>query len=262
MSKVISYSLFKGNDPITEGFYVRGFYFNYLMNKLIYPDWKTCLHVDNHIGQKYYDLFIFLKDAIVVFEGGENETYCGQMLWRLLPAFWNDTGYILCRDADALTTYREAQAVSEWLASGLNVHSIHDNQAHNIPVMGGLCGFRGTPLRDKYGSFNSMISQAKRTIDKHGSDQHFLTDVIYRDFQNDMYLHNFKGQKHHCHTAVNGMNEDRTNKLWLSNLCIPYIGSAGCIEMETLRFLRDHSPEFNNHQELWKKYPKLFYWYD
>ena len=61
------------------------------------------------------------------------------MLWRMIPIFEPADHYshVLCRDADAITTYREACAVTEWLASGKAVHALRDDPMHMIPLMGG-----------------------------------------------------------------------------------------------------------------------------
>lgn len=266
--KLISYSLFKGNDPLAEIFYVRGFYFNVLMNSLVYPSWQTVVYIDEYMSKKYRS--IFQKLAIEYGIGthqrfnGESDKHCAKMLERMRPIFWEDVDYVICRDSDALTSYREAQAVDEWLSFLYTVHSIHDNDAHNTPIMGGLCGFVAGAIRSKYESFEKMLALSPVAIDDHGSDQDFLTRVVYEDFKEQMMLHNFKGEKSHCAAAMNDSWLDQIpgvdKRLWVSNLCTSFIGAAGFNEMETLRFLRDYSHNFSKDFSLSDSHPKIFYW--
>jgi hypothetical protein len=247
VNKIISYSLFKGPDPLAEIFYLRGFYFNCLMNTLVYPDWQTVVHVDRYTFDKYQDLFTHLvanySIKVQIIDG--EYTHCEKMLWRILPVFWKEVEYVICRDADALTSAREAKAVEHWIKSNRVLHGLHDNPGHSIPLMGGMSGFACGFLRDRYGSFDNMIAKAKGPIDQHGTDQHFLNDVVYRDFMCSFWDSGDLGKKTHP-----------------SDLCASFIGAAGYNEMETLRFFRSHLPNWGSDQELWKQYPKLFYWHD
>lgn len=251
MKKIISYSLFKGPDPLAELFYVRGMYLNVLMNSLVYPDWKTVVHVDRYIFDKYQDLFthIIANYSVKVSISEIEYTHCQKMLWRMEPIFDDRVEYVICRDADALTSYREANAVGEWIKSGEVLQGIKDNPAHSIPLLGGLCGFKAEPIRSKYGSWENMITKTKRPIEDHGTDQHFLNDVIFPDFPSTNYQWQPGPSK-------------RSNPLWASDLCTSFIGAAGVNEMETLRFFRSHLPGWGSDQDLWKQYPKLFYWHE
>lgn len=251
--KIISYSLFKGTDPLAELFYVRGAYFNWKMNQLVYPDWITSISMDKYMMEKYADLVNYWvhSKTIQVRIGWdrrkvEEDTHCMKMLWRMKPIFESDVDCVICRDTDALTSAREAKAVDKWLESSKVLFGLQDNPAHSIPLMGGMSGFKAKWLRETYGTFNDMIAKAKRPIDGHGSDQHFLNDVIYTDFMcsygsPECWL----GKKEHG-----------------SDLCTSFIGSAGCNEMETLRFLRSNISDWVSDKEIWKQYPEVFYWHN
>lgn len=266
MKKIISYSLFKGPDPLAEIFYVRGLYFNVLMNSLIYKRWQTIAHVDRYIFDKYQDLFthIIANYSVKVSISDTEYTHCQKMLWRMEPIFDHGVDYVICRDADALTSIREAIAVNEWLTSGLILHGINDNPAHSIPLLGGMCGFKAGPIRELFGTWENMISKAIRPIDAHGTDQHFLNGVVFKHFENSFLLHNKEGA-----AVINGnlelthkLKTERKNPLWTSDLCTSFIGAAGCNEFETLRFFRSHIPGWGSDQDLWKQYPKIFYWHE
>lgn len=162
MSKLICYSLFKGpKEPFELACYVRGFYFNARMNNLIYPDWRTHLEIDRETYEEYKGLFIWLQvnNNLSLNVNEETPPLCEGMLWRMKPLFTIDVSHILCRDSDAITTYKEAQLVQMWIESGRSFHAIHDNPAHG-GLMGGMIGFDCARLKAITGwhSFEQMIS--------------------------------------------------------------------------------------------------------
>lgn len=258
--KIISYSLFRGPDPLAELFYVRGFFFNVLINSIVYPDWKTLVHIDRYIDEKYYNLFklLIIDHGIrVVIEDGD-ATHCMKMLWRMKPIFWPDVEYVICRDTDALTSMREADAVNKFVSySGVAIHGISDNRAHSIPLMGGMSGFRCQAMRDKYESFDQMIALGNG-IDKHGSDQKFLNDVVYKDFSNDMMMQFGESSKHLEDKWLWHVANDLGPRSHPSDLCTSFIGAAGCNEMETLRYLR-LAGILKVDSNIALVYPKIFY---
>lgn len=269
MRRLISYSLFGAREEGEDGwefqFYVRGLYFNVLMNKIVYPGYETTVTADDVTFGKYRDFFMFLDGRHgVVARAHAPESASRSMLWRMAEVFGGEADIVLCRDADALTSYREAQAVQEWAQSECVVHSIHDNVAHTVPLLGGTCGFRGGPLRDRYGSLAGMLARGVPVSDRKGGDQELLSAVVYRDFERSMMLHNIAGTMWPCSHPMERIGcvglPNVNASAWTSNLCSFFIGAAGCNEMETLRFFRDHLPGFQRDRELWVRYPRLFYW--
>ena len=174
--KCISYSLFgygKARNANSFDFnsYLRSFMISLRMNRLIYPDFQTVLHVDHSTYEPFKDLLDNCGAKIVICE---DAPLCLAMLWRLKPIF---EGYevVLCRDVDSPVTWREAQCVKYWMNKETAVHAITDSVSHNIPMMGGMIGFKPNlfMLRaDK--SWNQLLSKS-RGIDftKKGSDQDF-----------------------------------------------------------------------------------------
>jgi hypothetical protein len=260
--KYISYSIFGYYNPELQ-WYIRGLVFNCAMNRLIYPNWKTIVYAEASLASEYYKLFERLHAEVVLAEG---DNLCRSMLWRMKAIFKEDAEYVICRDADALTTYREAQMVAEFINSGLTVHGITDNPAHSQPLMGGMCGFKTAPLVERYGSWDNLIKQSKIKISERGSDQVFLAQELYPFYKSQMFAHYLKGMKNQGEAVVksevsNVPIPDVNPNLWTSNLCIPFIGSAGVIEFETIRFFRSYYPPFDKEcEELAKHYPKIFYW--
>lgn len=260
MNKLICYALFKGNcNNFEQSAYVRGFYLNARMNKLIYPDWRTHLEVDQHIYNLYKNLFDWMVAnmnlSLVVNE--VTPPLCEGMLWRMKPIFYPGVWRILCRDCDALTTYREAQSVQYWLENNYAFHAMNDNPAHG-GLMGGMVGFNASIFKGVTGfeTFEQMIAGLNLTV--RGSDQ---------DFLNRLNLDNILIDKFPNHNIVLPQVDKR---LWESNLCTSFIGSAGFNELETLRFFqRFDSEQWNTstgtmgkYAAIEKEFSNLFYWWN
>lgn len=263
--KIISYSLFKGSDPLAELFYVRGLYFNVLMNSIVYPGWETILYIDQEM-MRDYDVLIMKMMENYNFSywvvGNDDDPHCKKMLWRMKAVFEGGSEYVICRDADALTSKREADAVNRFVSSDAIIHGISDNRAHSIPLMGGMCGFKCADLRAKYGDFENMINGFGGRINEHGTDQNFLTQTVYKDFKHDLMMHFGSDAEENEDKFAMYCSNSLGEKLHGSDLCTSFIGSAGVNEMETLRFFRSNLPGWTSDQELWKQYPQIFYWYE
>lgn len=269
--KVISYSIFQKCPDWEFKFYLRGLYFNVRMNRLIYPGWRTFITYDYNLPKRCVD---FIWAVAVKFNcilvARSTDSVCEAMLWRMIPVLHSldmkdgtaDATHVICRDADALTTYREAQAVQEWVDSGLGFHSISDNQAHSLPMMGGMVGFKVDHFKATFphwDSFEKMISG--QDLSKRGSDQDFMMKHIYPKAKGNMVGHFFKG----CREVVKITRQTAesqipgvSSKLWESNLCPAFIGAAGVNEMETLRFFKRFDK--NDYSEFEKQFPQICHW--
>lgn len=259
--KVISYSLFGDPSSFEFGYYLRGVYFNARMNRILYPGFRTLVYVDHKVFFKYRELIESLSELGAMFSFDAHKDRCESMLWRMKPLFTEGTTHVICRDLDSVSTYREANCVYEWLRSGLPYHAINDNDAH-AGLMGGLVAFRTEDFkRDTgYTNFEQMISG--QDLSKHGSDQNFMNKYIHPKIKHGLMLHLLKGAGLHASvikTVVPVANAPINKKLWLADLVQPYIGSAGCIDMELLRFFKsfDPNPKFD---EFERKFKEICYW--
>lgn len=252
MTKVISYSIFRAPCEKFEFMaYLRGIYFNVRMNKLIYPEWQTVVNIEQSVFDQYTSFFEFLSIGIVVHQ---QEPLCKSMLWRMFPIYMPhiDVTHILCRDADALTSYREAQAVKFWLLSGKDAHVIHDNPAHG-GLMGGLVGFKTQAIKKAFSSFDVLTDNWD--LSKRGSDQNLLNKRILPLIKDSLYTS--EGMKRTDET--NGALLPEVDKrLWESNLCSAFIGSAGVNELETLRFFKRFDK--TDYSEFEKEHSDICYW--
>lgn len=147
--------------------------------------WIVRIHHDDSIYQTYYGDVLFdlaSRAEIELVDCGKAETLCGSMLWRLKPASDPKVGRFLCRDIDAMPSPREAEAVREWVKSGMAVHAIHDSESHT-GYMGGMMGFRSDALRDAFGAdvYGEAIRFAKDVgldLNTHGDDQRVLNRMF------------------------------------------------------------------------------------
>lgn len=245
--RVLSFSVFDNKKDWQSLFYIRGLWFNVAMARIVYPDFKIHICVESGVFIKYFDLFQYLSEeykADVLVK--QPDTLCKMMLWRLIPVFFSNTEHVFCRDTDALVTYRESLAVRKFIESGKTISGIQDNPAHSLPLMGGLCGFKAGPIRSKYGTYERMMNLSPIEINGHGSDQEFLTKVVYRDFS----------KEYDCYKDI---PRDRSHPLWTSDLCVFFIGAAGVNEFETLRYLRDKGIDLSI-GGIGEKYKQIFYW--
>lgn len=243
--KIISYSLFgsRTTEPWLFNFYLRGFVWNVKMNKLIYPGWQTHVEIDTDTFSDYDHIFYGLKQHYgISYNVNIQEPLCKSMLWRLKPVFWENSEVVLCRDADAITTAREKSLVDRWDRKGLM--GINDDDAHTLPLMGGMIGIECQVLRDTYGSWERLMCEAG-DLSNHGLDQTFLMKELYMSY----------------HVSVmDGEDIDRRAPYWTSDLTCRHIGSAGVVEMETIRFFKQHDGN-SPFIEIEKKYSNLFYWH-
>jgi hypothetical protein len=262
--KVLSYSLFGDPSSFEFGYYLRGTYFNARMNRILFPEFETVVHVDYDVYNKYFDFIgdLFMLTSAKIYQVDDKQERCRQMLWRLLP-IWGGTesfNHVICRDLDSVSTYREALCTYEWLNSGMPYHAINDNAAHG-GLMGGLVSFRSEDFKrdTRYTSFDQMIKGQK--LDQHGSDQNFMNKHLHPKIKKGLMMHKLKGAG--IESAVTKTEVPASGpidkRLWLSNLVQPYVGSAGCVDMELIRFFQsvDNNPKFD---EFERKHKSICYW--
>lgn len=273
MKKIISYAIFGAKERTPENAwifytYMRGIFFNALMNRIIYPDFITHIETDSSTFSEYDNIFYTLQAQFgATFSVNEKSELCRSMLWRLKPIFFEDAVHVLCRDADSITTYREAQCVQEFMDSKLSVHGITDDPAHGIPLMGGMCGFNAQSIRDRYGSWEELMERSNGKLSDHGTDQDFLLKEIYPEFKHKMFGHFLKGYKGNGEARIENRVPEIPlplvqEKFWTSNLTCRHIGSPGVVEMETIRFFKANAAKLFEFGGKIPYYPKIFTWWN
>jgi hypothetical protein len=259
---VISYSLFGDPNSWEFGYYLRGTYLNLRMNKILYPNLHSIIYTTPELIERYYDLWIAygnLFKNIAIQKKDNNPPKCLGMLWRMLPIFSSNYDFVICRDLDSVSTYREALCMYEWINSGFSFHGINDNDAHG-GLMGGLVSFNCDRFKEKtgYTTFEQMVKGLN--LQAHGSDQNFLNKSIHPKIKNDLFMHTLKGAGcSAAHIKNDVLPGSLDKKLWLADLISRYIGSAGVIDFETIRFLRSFDKDLR-YIEMEKKFKDIFYW--
>jgi hypothetical protein len=269
--KYISYSLFGFGEKTPENCfefnsYLRGFWINVRLAKVLYPDWRVHLCTDHDTYNHFEELFNEMRNFGVEFMVLDKQPLCLSMLWRILPIFDADCEKILCRDADSPLTYREAQMVLEWERTGKIVHAITDSVSHNIPMMGGMIGFT-KHFTNHFNSFGSIIESRDYSVK--GSDQDTLNNRIYPSFShpgNDSIVqHYILGMGNTFLSSYTNTYDNsplpNVNDIYVrTNDTCGHIGAAGYYEAPTLKFLKGYDENKGLYEEFEKKYSNIFYW--
>lgn len=284
--KVISYSLFGYDKERQENCfdfnsYLRGLMINMRLSKLLFPEWKVFLYVDNGTYQGLKGLFDSIHSLEVVI--CEDAPLTKAMLWRLKPAYDNRVERFICRDLDSPLTYRDAQAVKEWELSPKASHAITDSVSHTIPMMGGMVGFVKQFFhgRTGAGTWEELVGKM-RGYERKGADQDLLGQHVYPHFANggsssimqhyflgmsDTFLDGYKSCK--CY-SVQGHKDDCPLNIQLtvndnlrgSNATCGHIGAAGYYEGEMYRFLRPYKDKFNDLRDAENNFSTLIFNWD
>lgn len=283
MKKAVSYSLFGYNrDKYTNCFdhdcYVRGLMVNIRFNRILFPNWDNVLNIDEaSYDSPYRKLYDWLQGRgflkIKIWANGD--PLCKAMLWRLAPVFdyvhpdWTYS-HVLCRDTDSISTYREAQAVQQWINEEKTIHCITDSISHNIPMMGGMVGINPAGFTAIMNVRNwqelSKLFAGYNFIHK-GSDQDFLNRALYPVLADSSTEHFVLGMKQNIpegngrHYSIPDIEIPGVDpKFKITNDCAGHVGAAGFYETPTVKFLRHSDPYQEEYAEIEKQYPKLFYW--
>lgn len=286
--KAIAYSIF-GYDRILNNSwaeyetYIRGFFVNVRMNRVLYPNWQTVLNIDAQSYSPHRKIYDWLqnKGFIVMNICPDDELLCRAMLWRMKTVFaylhpeWIYS-HVLCRDTDSVPTYREAQAVKQWIDENKAAHCITDSISHNIPMMGGMIGFKPADLSSRMGvnTWDDLMKLgAGMDFKIKGSDQTFLNKYVYEKVSESATEHFVLGMRHNLHegdgrhySIPDGKDGRIDYKIDVdpvykcTNDCCGHIGSAGFYEPPTIRFLTQVDPYRDEYAQIERQFPKLFFW--
>lgn len=294
MKGAISYALFNYNKErqancFDFNSYLRGMQICLRFNRILFPDWQMVVNIDEaSYSSPYKPIFDWhAKKGFIKFNiCPDNEKLCKAMLWRLKTVFdmtgpgWTYT-HVICRDLDSIATYREAQAVSDWVKEDKALHCITDSISHTIPMMGGMVGFRPgyvndlMKITDDPGKTWQYLMELSGGIDfsRKGSDQDFLNSVMYPKLCTNATEHFVKGRPHDLiegngrHYEINkSIRPDVAigdiNVLEETNRLAGHIGAAGFYESPTMKFLYYEDPFKEEYAELenMEEFKQIFYW--
>lgn len=277
MKKAISYALFGFNKEQNANCfsfesYLRGLTINIRMNRLLFPEFEMVVHMDQSTYDGFKDLFDALPIRIKIMP---DAPLCMAMLWRMNAIYdyehpeWTYS-HVICRDLDSPPTYRDAQAVQDWINSDTCAHAITDSVSHNIPLMGGMIGFRPAyftqMVAPDWTSFISLDQSINFNVK--GSDQTFLNKVVYQKVatpgRESITQHYVLG---HGNTFLSGYKNHIPDieleidpELKESNSVCGHIGSAGAYSSAIEKFLNKHKDKFEDIRQAEKGHENIFYW--
>lgn len=186
MKKVISFSLW-GSDPK----YCFGAEENLRLQQTVYPGWVCRFYVDSTVPDMTIKTLQAGGAEIVVKK--TSDAYEG-LFWRFEPAFDETVERFLVRDCDSRLNAREADAVKEWVESGLLFHCMRDHRGHDITVLGALWGAKSFFVHDFRELYYWFLEQVEKSpVVKRAryfyTDQIFLNQVIWPKIHDKALVH-------------------------------------------------------------------------
>lgn len=157
--------------------YCQGAIRNAELMKDIYPSWKmVCFCADDvprATTAKLRQLGVDVRGPVA--------GIANRMFDRFTIADDAAFTHFLIRDCDSRISAREARAVSDWLDSDLDFHSLSDHPAHWLGLGGGLWGAKqGAFPSITLAIINSKLAdRAYERKDGYGADQAFLARFVW-----------------------------------------------------------------------------------
>jgi len=279
--KAISYALFGyGRDRHKDSFdfnsYLRGLMVNVRVNRIVYPGWVNVVNMDNSTFESpFKPIFNWLDSkGLIKINICKDAPLCLAMLWRMKPVFDKDSKgdwvytHVLCRDVDSVCTYREAQAVQQWIQEDKTIHCITDSISHNIPMMGGMIGVRPHYITERLGVENwlQLVNLGSFDWNRKGTDQDLLNKYVYPKCSDSATEHFVLGMRHNLkeedgrHYSIPDIEIDVDPVFKELNYVVGHIGAAGYYETQMVHFLRHVDPYRGEYAEIEKKFNNIFYW--
>jgi len=272
MKGAISYSLFGFNKERQENCfvfsdYLRGLNLNIRLARVLYHNYDIILHTDNATYNGLKHIFDALPIKVVVCENAE---LTKAMLWRMKPVFNTDYDIVLCRDLDSPLTYRERQAVRYFENRDKSAHAITDSISHDVPMLGGMIGFRPKYFKDYTGftSWEQMVEGKGIDYTKKGADQDLLKQYVYPCFaqygKDSITQHYILGHGNtflsDYHNTIPNMEIEAPIEFKCTNDLCGHIGAAGYYTSPMLSFILKYKDLFTDLWDIEKNYKDIYYW--
>ncbi|MDO5640354.1 MAG: hypothetical protein Q4G28_10870 [Neisseria sp.] len=151
----------------------------------IYPGWVCRFYIDGSVPETAVQR---LRDngAEIVRVDEALESWPGTM-WRFLALDDAEAARVVFRDADSVISWREADAVGEWIQSGRLFHTLRDAGSHTELVLAGLWGAAAGAVPDIRGKIQAYVDAG--VTSRHFADQLFLREQIWPYLRQSLCAH-------------------------------------------------------------------------
>lgn len=204
VKKIVSLSWFRhgnsGYEQPASGTSQGIFFLNFMRSVVrahhaAFPDWKLVIHHDDRVMDFPY--FASLRrmherNLLKLEFMGKAQTLTGSMLWRLAPLWDEQVEVVAVRDIDSLPMERDRKMLEAFVNNPrATIHVLHDSESHSGPLMGGMTAIKAAPFRAEFSNctFEQFISPWTPRLDVHGSDQHFMNQIIYPKMAEGLLIH-------------------------------------------------------------------------
>ena len=198
---VLSYTLFGKNSWEKYGKNVRKVVENAAKSSF-FVNWTVRLYYDfypeklqNSLTKIYKKLeFCDVNNLFLPFDPNLKVSNINGMTWRFIPMA-DPTVFIMCsRDLDSDVYKREEDAVRYWMHTNKTLHSMRDNPAHNIEILGGMWCYRtANSLTRATDNLELILKNAGRRSStseaEKGDDQDMLQKYLWPVLKNDVIQH-------------------------------------------------------------------------
>lgn len=195
--KIIAFSLFGGNNPK----YVEGAVLNTELVNRVYPDWICRFYIDDSIPDRVIQRL--KNNGSEIFFCDKSLQSIPKTMWRFLALDDESVSCVIFRDTDSVISKREADAVSDWLASGKYFNTLRDHGSNTDLIMAGLWGAKCGVLPNVLKLILNFVS--KGNLHKRFADQDFLEQYLWKYIVQSLYAvdnifdflnpHPFRGSK-------------------------------------------------------------------
>lgn len=191
MKNIISFSVWGDEKK-----YIDGALTNISLANKYYPDWIVRFYCQENMPSEYMSE-LQNRGCEIRPKQFYRDSWFG-LYWRFCPMYDDsDINRFIVRDTDARISPREVDAVNEWIESEKPFHIMRDNQAHNVPILGGMWGSFPNIIPD----FELKLKTWMQTIpgdDKnprgrfHNTDQEFLWKYVWPVIKDNHIAHGIK----------------------------------------------------------------------
>lgn len=174
----ISFALY-GDKPK----YLEGALRNAEQIKRFYPDFTALFYIGPGVSQEVMTGLVARGAKLNYMRGSQIPN---PMMWRFIAVEKPNADVVLVRDVDSRFSERETRAVEQWLKSDKLFHTMRDYPAHDVPIMGGMWGWK---RKLKLTMFDDCVNWLRQGLNREKVDQAFLAEIIWPQVKGTVMQH-------------------------------------------------------------------------